>query len=414
MQTKNLWKDEFTRINNHISSFNQGAGSDYFQFSNDDWDEIKELLLNEIFPSFKVCIINSLADTDDKMEYQYFELDGRWYPPKHHLTILVSGNVLARGITIKGLCTSVLMRDPSIHSADNDMQMQRWFGYRKKIVLSRIVCFEDQKHRLINYHRDDTSARLAYMDADSPREFLDVLVREGLDYRATLRVTGSGNARLQGILPPREQCWTFGLGETGTDFAINAEKIKNFLQEQSEEINYHDRIYGWVRRNIPATEIAEFLEDLRYESHVGDRNSLNVWKTIKMALRQHIRYYRPNKDEQFFLERLQEVKWESEQNVHYSPYRIAAYLRFWSALEHAELRHLPISVWNKETDLPRHWSNLSAAEKSPPNFNFVIRNFSNPQEILTMVCLAAYQIDPNLATHGGVLVEKREIIQGTN
>lgn len=376
---EDTWQIEFARINRHIASFNHGAGSDFFQFGDGDWEEIKHLLISEIFPNFNVCIINSRIDTDDKMEYDNVKKDGRWYPPKHHLSILVSGNVLARGITIRGLCTSVLMRNPGVHSADNDMQMQRWFGYRKKeIVLSRVVCFEDQKQRLINYHRDDTSARLAYMNTRTPEEFLDVLVREGLDYRATLRVDGSGNARLQGILPPRQQCWSFNLGETNTDFIVNADKIKTFLQANPEEITFGATSYGWVRREISSLEIADFLDDFRFENHVGDRNSVHVWNSIQRTLNPRERFFRPDKTNEFFSRHLPgDERIESEEAVRFSPYRVAAYLRFWHNLQNARLEGFPIDVWENESTINRHWSNLTDLQKMPPTFNFVVRNSRN-------------------------------------
>lgn len=376
---EDTWQREFLRINRHIASFNRGAGSDFFQFADGKWEEIKHLLISEIFPNFNVCIINSRVDTDDKMEYDNVKKDGRWYPPKHHLSILVSGNVLARGITIRGLCTSVLMRNPGVHSADNDMQMQRWFGYRKKeIVLSRVVCYSDQKQRLVNYHRDDTSARLAYMNTTTPEEFLDVLVREGRDYRATLRVDGSGNARQQGILPPSQQCWTFNLGETPADLISNADKIKTFLQANPEEITFGDKSYGWVRRDISSSNIADFLDGFRFHSHIGDRNSLNVWNSIRRTLNLEDRYYRPDQTNEFFSEFLPgSERIESEEAVRFSPYRVAAYLRFWYALQNANLEAFPIDVWEKERTMNRHWSNLTPAQKRAPTFNFVVRNSRN-------------------------------------
>ena len=376
---EDTWRTEFTRINRHIDSFNRGSGSDFFQFADGQWEEIKHILISEIFPNFNVCIINSRLSTDDKMEYDNIKKDGRWYPPRHHLSILVSGNVLARGITIRGLCTSVLMRNPGVHSADNDMQMQRWFGYRKKeIVLSRVICFEDQVRRLKNYHRDDTSARLAYINTRTPEEFLDVLVRQGLDYKATLRVDGSGNARQQGILPPGEQCWSFNLGEENADFLINAEKIKTFLQANPEEIMFEDISYGWIRRDIPSSDIADFLDSFRFRSHIGDRSSVNVWNSIQRTLNLVDRFYRPGQSDEFFSRELPGTeRIESEEAVRYSPYRVAAYLRFWNALQNARLEGFPIDIWETESTINRHWSNLTRTQKSAPNFNFVVRNSRN-------------------------------------
>jgi len=271
------------------------------------------------------------------------------------------------------------MRNPTEHSADNDMQMQRWFGYRgSEIVLSRVVCFNSQLSRLINYHRDDTSARIGYVSANSPEDFMNVLVRQGRDYKATLKVTGGGNARLQGIMPPRSQPWTFLLGETIQDFRINANKIGDFLGSEPEEIIFEDKIYGWIKRGVTSEEMADFIDDFNFDSHKGDRNSWKVWSDIKQRFMLQSRCYLPMIEDEELEQSLPsgDKRPKSEYIVRYSPHRISAYMRFWHLMHRARPRATPLEQWLDPENSP-HWSSAQIEQKKPPLFNLVLRKSIN-------------------------------------
>ena len=70
----------------------------------------------EVLEALEVPVENGVSD--DRIDY-----DG---PPKTY--IVVGGSILARGLTIEGLCVSYFLRTSSQY--DTLLQMGRWFGYR--------------------------------------------------------------------------------------------------------------------------------------------------------------------------------------------------------------------------------------------------------------------------------------------
>src|SRR5262249_29954332 len=107
--------------------------------------------------------------SDDRPRYDVERNeDGTFRAPADLLTIFVSGNVMSRGITIEGLCTSVFTRPANEPAADTQMQMQRWFGYRgTHIHFCRVFLFDDQLPLFRMYHEHDVATRneiLAAMD----------------------------------------------------------------------------------------------------------------------------------------------------------------------------------------------------------------------------------------------------------
>ena len=80
----------------------------------DDWDEIRRLLLEEVVPGTQLAVINSDETADDRPDFEPSLVGDTWGPPPNHSTIFVSGNVMARGLTLEGLTTTLFTR----HSDD--------------------------------------------------------------------------------------------------------------------------------------------------------------------------------------------------------------------------------------------------------------------------------------------------------
>jgi hypothetical protein len=92
-----------------------------------DWPVIKQLLEAEVIPGTRVSVVNSDPAADDRPEYKpsFNEEDRRWSAARDLSTIFVSGNVMARGLTLEGMTTALFQRGSNTPLADTQMQMQR-------------------------------------------------------------------------------------------------------------------------------------------------------------------------------------------------------------------------------------------------------------------------------------------------
>lgn len=132
-----------------------------------DWPAVKELLVSEVIPGTRIAVVNSDPMADDRPEYSPSRNgDGTWCAPRDLSTIFVSGNVMARGLTLEGLTTALFLRTSGSPLADTQMQMQRWFGYRGALIdLCRVFAPADQLAFFADYHDVDEALRNVIADA---------------------------------------------------------------------------------------------------------------------------------------------------------------------------------------------------------------------------------------------------------
>ncbi len=127
-------------------------------------------------PGTRVSVVNSDPAADDRPLYKP-TLDpetGKWRPARDLSTIFVSGNVMARGLTLEGMTTALFQRSSANPLADTQMQMQRWFGYRGAYIeLCRVFADPDQLDLFRAYHDMDEAVRVAITEkmvgGDAPR-----------------------------------------------------------------------------------------------------------------------------------------------------------------------------------------------------------------------------------------------------
>ncbi|UUL76147.1 Z1 domain-containing protein [Pseudarthrobacter sp. Fe7] len=163
-----------------------------------DWPTVRDLLATEIIPGTRVSVVNSDPTADDRPEYKpsFDETTGRWRAARDLSTIFVSGNVMARGLTLEGMTTALFQRGSGNPLADTQMQMQRWFGYRgPHIELCRLFATRSQIDLFRAYHDIDESVRVAIseaMEGDAP----DPVVLHGLQFLATGKIANLGRKPL--------------------------------------------------------------------------------------------------------------------------------------------------------------------------------------------------------------------------
>jgi len=118
------------------------------------WKEVKAEL-EQVIKNINIRVVNHVGE--ENLFYDSSKLiNGDLSIPDDIYSIIVAGNKMGRGITVKGLCTTVFLRTAKKPSADVTIQRQRWFGYRgKELGLIRIFTDDDIWNLLDGVNADD-------------------------------------------------------------------------------------------------------------------------------------------------------------------------------------------------------------------------------------------------------------------
>lgn len=304
------------------------GASELFLPTTADEPELFDLLINEVLPHVRIRLINSDPESDDRPRFAPERLsDGRLGAPPDLMTIFVSGNVMSRGITIEGLCTSVFTRQANEPAADTQMQMQRWFGYRGSHVhLCRVLCFQDQLELFRTYHEHDVALRteiLAGMDqgeATSPG-----FVLQGPRSLATAKIPTARLPLHPGATP------SVKLLEADDEAAAthNAEHLGRILESgEWMPVGPTNKPRGVIQKTpISLLEAATLLEALHFAAYDPDPES-DVRFTRWSVLEKQLGLLETEKP-LFRPPGLRHT--EHMVDVRACPYSIAAYLRLWNA-----------------------------------------------------------------------------------
>ena len=331
------------------------------------WPAIREILIEQVFPHTRISIINSDPRADDRPHFDPEPVsDGLYIAPRDVFTIFVSGNVMARGLTLEGLTTTLFLRSSNDPLADTQMQMQRWFGYRGRYLhLCRAFMFEDQLLLFRAYHENDEALRreiVTEMNANS-QAAPTPLVLQGRDFRATGKIA---NLRALPLCPGADPF--VRILEHG-EFADNNAKFVATLLDQNEweDVTVGGTLRGTLmRRQLSLIEVAELLESFRYTNHCPSRNAEHHdrWRAIASEIgisSPEAPLFRPPQD-------------CDEARDFVSPsqctYSIAAYLRLWSALLTRRARGM---FPTDDRRVPWAMINLSDYTRSAPHFYVGIR-----------------------------------------
>lgn len=295
-----------------------------------DWFAVKDLLAKEVFPHVRLAVVNSDPLADDRPSFRLIEgADNLFRPPRDLVSIFVSGNVMARGITLEGLTTTMFLRDPNQPAADTQMQMQRWFGYRgAHLYWCRVFLYADQLELFRTYHEHDEALKgevLAAMNS-SPGTAPTPMVLQGARFRATAKIA---NLRALPLCPGRQPFVGVLALDDGPREA-NLGVVEHLLDSGNwKNLTANGSTRGVIREE-PADflEVAVFLESLRYDQHDPDPGARNNtrWESIAKGLEL--------REPEAPLFRPPGVHAQRSEVVAPSacPYSIAAYLRLWRAL----------------------------------------------------------------------------------
>ena len=293
-----------------------------------EWSELRKFLLTEVIPFVEISVVNSDAAADDRPQFDPYEVDGDWCAPRDLLTVFVSGNVMARGLTLEGLTTTLFLRQTEDPLADTQMQMQRWFGYRGEFIdLCRVFLPARQADLFTAYDRNDEALRREIIDAmnSSPNQAPTPLVLEGEAFRSTGKLAGVTK------LPLSPGAYPFiRLLNPSEAVDPNTELLAEIFDAPSVDVIAAGTVRGRILLNpLSLTQTADLLDRLTYIDYVPDARDQSVtrWRSLEgqLGLRDDV--------DSNLLPLFRGPQGEPQQWARgdVCPYQIAAYLRLWAA-----------------------------------------------------------------------------------
>ena len=353
------WLDSYEAARRELAS--RFAEHSYDSRPMPSWEAVRETLVTEVFPHVRIRLINSSPYADDRPQFRPVPAgQGLYRPAPDLLSIFVSGNVMARGITLDGLTTTLFTRDADVPSADTQMQMQRWFGYRGSyLYLCRVFLYRDQLDLFMAYHENDEALRGEVLEEMNRRPDRPPapMVLQGQRFRATAKIS---NLRALPLCPGPHPF--VRLIATAARADHNSDVLGDLLDTALWiPLVVAGTSRGLIRENpLSLPEVAGILESLRYDHHDPSPLATNHrrWHALEleMALQPPVSplFRSPNSGAS-----LEAV---SPQGC---PYTIAAYLRLWSAALIRKARGL-----YPTDDYRTPWSmiNLSSYAATAPMF----------------------------------------------
>ncbi|WP_241134159.1 Z1 domain-containing protein [Achromobacter insuavis] len=325
-----------------------------------DWQTVETLLIREVIPGTRIAVVNSDLNADDRPAYAPSQDSdtGKWSAARDLCTIFVSGNVMARGLTLEGMTTALFQRSSANPLADTQMQMQRWFGYRGSYIeLCRVFASSDQLSLFRAYHDVDEAVRTAITErmmsgAPAPT------VLQGLNFEATGKIAGVGNLPLS---PGARPFVTVINDSRRAD--PNADIVAGLFARPSSDLTVANVLRGRIL-DVPLelTEAAELLDGLTFADYRPGSEGFHAdfWNGIEARANA----VAPLSDSPFYRPPVRYGRGDPPRRA--CPYAIAAYLRLWWASLTRPITGLfvtghPGDLWSyadlrrKNAERPRFW-----------------------------------------------------------
>jgi Z1 domain len=233
------------------------------------WEEIERLLNNDVI---EVRVVNGQGDSAPDFESPES-------PDLKFKGILVGGNLLSRGLTLKNLLVSYFLRKSS--QADTMLQMARWLGYRRDYLhLMRVYNTLDSQRDMeaIAAAEQDVRNQIKQMDAEgkTPREFsIRVRIRKGLIPTARKKMINANYIERKCLASSFIE--TLEFPESDTDFNDlikrndhNQKIVKDYLSSR-EAVVITDSV--WHRYTLDGETAVKFIDALQFdknERHLGE------------------------------------------------------------------------------------------------------------------------------------------------
>ena len=367
-----LWLERFRLSSQQVlSEFNTLVSPEF-----PEWASIRKILETEVIPGTRVAVVNSDAAADDRPDYSATAgVDGKWRAPRDMFTIFVSGNVMARGLTLEGLTTTLFLRKSDSPRADTQMQMQRWFGYRgAQIELCRVFTSRDQIDFFAAYHDVDEALRNVLAEAMRDGDHAPTpAVLQGRGFLATGKIANLGNKALHPGRKPFSPLINAGVIEDP-----NAVLVAGlFAKRPSKNVIAGGRLRGRILEDpLTLGQAADLLNQLSYDTYKPgvDTQQGELWAQVEarvaaiQPLPSGYNLYKPPSAS---------LDAEISPVRNDCPYGIPAYLRLWEASLSRHVRGLFVTgvrdqLWSmvdlnlKTHQQPKFWVGIRyGAAESP-------------------------------------------------
>jgi hypothetical protein len=343
-----------------------------------DWQTVETLLIDEVIPGTRVAVVNSDPNADDRPAYAPSQDSetGKWSAARDLSTIFVSGNVMARGLTLEGMTTALFQRSSANPMADTQMQMQRWFGYRGSYIeLCRVFASSDQLALFRAYHDVDEAVRTAIterMMSGAP----EPTVLQGFNFEATGKIAGIGNLPLS----PGARPFVTIIND-GKKADPNADVVAEVFARPSSDLTVDNVLRGRIlNAPLELTEAAELLDRLTFANYCpGSVGSYaDFWNRVEA--RAHS--VAPLPDPPLYRPPVRHGEGDLPRRA--CPYAIAAYLRLWSASLTRSITGLfvtghPGDLWSyadldrKTAEQPRFWVGIRYGDGAAVSYDSLAR-----------------------------------------
>ncbi|WP_455133204.1 Z1 domain-containing protein [Microbacterium aurum] len=246
-----------------------------------DWPTVFHILETEVIPGTRVSVVNSDPSADDRPEYKpvFDETTRRWRAAPDLSTIFVSGNVMARGLTLEGMTTALFQRSSANPVADTQMQMQRWFGYRGEYIeLCRMFATRQQIDLFGAYHDVDEALRegiAAKMAGAAPSP----VVLHGMGFLATGKIASIGRVPLCPSAKP-----FITLINDGQQPDPNAQLVAEVFSGPSSDVSVGRTVRGRaLDGTLSLSDAADLLDSLSFDTYApGDESRLaELWLQVQ-------------------------------------------------------------------------------------------------------------------------------------
>lgn len=291
--------------------------------------------LDDVSRHVKIKVINSDRDASKLRWEETRDANGAPIKPDDIYTIVIGGDVLARGLTIPGLATTWFTRDSSRPLEDTVIQRQRWLGYRGSMwefvtLHAPMYLLEELKAM----HIADEQARIHMygysISGESPAaNVLRVTQRR-------MRGSGKIGASFEPIPTPhtffkKVQFECNGATEAQNNESLAGDIIREINLNPAPTLNGGSGMVN-VTNQKTAEEIADYLDRLEFSDHGPVANPF---------LRSNRAYHFFAAAESHFSPGVKILKpatkgcpQASIQSWTQDPYLVAAYLRFWHHITH--------------------------------------------------------------------------------
>lgn len=353
------WLDDYARSNAAVAALDQHGPP----FPDVTWEQLREVILDEIVPVTRVAVINSDVRAAERPVFEPVHEGNGWRPAPNLSTIFVSGNVMSRGLTLDGLTTTLFTRHADDPVSDTQMQMQRWFGYRGSFIdVCRVLMPKQQITLFTDYHETDLALRMQVLDAMEADAPAPPTVLQGRTFKATGKVR---SVRGRGLWPGTEPFTTW-LNPPDLD-AHNQQVVADLFQGPATAVPGDAGERGLLlNRSFTMVEVADVLSSLRYPAGndgAVDPNAERQWATVQAVAELE-------QDDPLFP--IYDMPADTDPAVWGTndPFNVAAYLRFWTlCLE----RRCPAVFSTDEP--PQRWStiDLRSRELEAPAFRVGLR-----------------------------------------